>query len=319
MYALAQLAMRGRLYAALVAAAFAWAAFALIQVPGAALLLLPLMPLLMYASAAVVGLTTLRNGPTEAGLVILGGGLAMAAGLLAAQMPVRHVLEVLFAFWVPTLVAGEVLRRRQDQGVAASAIAISATVVALLVLLLSGDPVVQLEAWLAKHWDEWRDMMRQSMPDAPQARMSVTPADVARAATHLMLSSWVFGVMMSMLLARWWHARMDNPGGFGREFKEFRLPRWVAFATVALMVLSFLVDGGLRTLTGTLSQVGMLLFMVQGVAVAHGVVAIRSAHVGWLVAMYLMLLVLMPMSLYAIALTGFFDHWLDYRKRAQRV
>ena len=63
----------------------------------------------------------------------------------------------------------------------------------------------------------------------------------------------------------------------------------------------------------------MLLFMVQGVAVAHGVVAIRSAHVGWLVAMYLMLLVLMPMSLYAIALTGFFDHWMDYRKRAQRV
>jgi hypothetical protein len=74
----------------------------------------------------------------------------------------------------------------------------------------------------------------------------------------------------------------------------------------------------MRTLTGALSQVGLLLFMVQGVAVVHGIVAIRAAHRGWLAAMYLLLFILMPMSLFAIALTGFFDHWLDYRKRAQR-
>ena len=51
---------------------------------------------------------------------------------------------------------------------------------------------------------------------------------------------------------------------------------------------------------------------------SHGIVAIRAAHRGWLAAMYILLFVLMPMSLFAIALTGFFDHWLDYRKRAQR-
>ena len=162
MYALAQLAMRGRLYAALVAAAFAWAAFALIQVPGAALLLLPLMPLLMYASAAVVGLTTLRNGPTEAGLVILGGGLSMAAGLLAAQMPVRHVLETRSRFGCRPWSRAE---QTETGSGARRCYAISATVVALP----SSAAAIRSYSlkWLAKDWDEWRDMMRQSMPDAP--------------------------------------------------------------------------------------------------------------------------------------------------------
>ena len=40
-----------------------------------------------------------------------------------------------------------------------------------------------------------------------------------------------------LLIGRWWHAILDNPGGFAREFQGLRLDRRISIVTVALVLL----------------------------------------------------------------------------------
>ena len=57
---------------------------------------------------------------------------------------------------------------------------------------------------------------------------------------------------------------------------------------------------------------------IQGVATVHGLVGLRGRGRGWLVAMYLSLLLVTPAAVLALSVTGFSDAWLDYRTRFDR-
>ena len=48
------------------------------------------------------------------------------------------------------------------------------------------------------------------------------------------------GLMLTLVLARWWHAVLDNPGGFGREFRALRVGRTplVVSAAVAAQAIT---------------------------------------------------------------------------------
>ncbi|MEM7407041.1 MAG: DUF2232 domain-containing protein [Pseudomonadota bacterium] len=316
MFGLVQLAMRSRGSAVMVTSGVAGLAYAmLLSGSGAAVLLAFPVAALMYASAALVGLATLRNGPVEGGFMLLGVSVVVALGLALGAGAAMAVVGLILSAWLPTLMAALWLARTKSQG-QALAFVFGLTVVAqVLLFAIVGDPAAQMEPWFREQWDAMRDAMRQSLSGRQQT-LDVDPREVARSVAQMMMSSWALGVVLSLLLARWWHARLDNPGGFGTEFRELRLPRWLALAGIALLAGTSLVDGAMKTFLGGLSQVALLMFLFQGLAVAHGMVHQRGASRSWLIGMYILLFILMPMSLMVIALTGFIDHWLDYRRRA---
>ena len=117
------------------------------------------------------------------------------------------------------------------------------------------------------------------------------------------------------MLARSWHSRMDKPGAFGEEFRGLRLPRTLAYALPLVLIVGTVASDGLKTYAGGLAQLGLLLFAVQGVALAHALVKMRNGHSAWLAAVYIVPFVI-PMAILAIAFVGYLDHWFDYRKRA---
>ena len=315
MFALARLAMRSRWHAAVAAGALAGIAYAMFA--GTQLVMLVFIPvaLLLYASGALVGLATLRNGPFEGLMVALGATAMLALGIALTGGRWLHMLEALLSVWIPALVSCAVLVRTSSQGRALEALAILAAFGWTLAFAINGDLALTLEPWVREVWTQLEEAMRQSGSGADVRMAPVQPLELARVFVQLLMSWWVLGAVLTLMLARSWHARMDRPGAFGEEFRALRLPRTVAMALPIILLVGTVASDGLKTYAGGLAQLGLLLFAVQGVAVAHALVKLRNAHSAWLAAIYIVPFVI-PMAILAIAFAGYLDHWFDYRKRA---
>jgi len=57
------------------------------------------------------------------------------------------------------------------------------------------------------------------------------------------------------------------------------------------------------------------VFAFQGMAVIHALITARKLPRGWLIAAYVLLLLVSPESVLVVGLIGMTDAWLDYRKR----
>ena len=126
-------------------------------------------------------------------------------------------------------------------------------------------------------------------------------------------AGFVLQSMAALFLARWWQSVLYNPGGFGAEFRQLRLPR--VLAAVTLVVLAFLwllPELRLATYVATLLLAG---WGIQGVALAHGLRAQLGLNSAWLVVMYAALFFAMPYVTGFLAFAGFSDAWLDFRAR----
>ena len=268
-------------------------------------------------TAGMIGLVTLRYGPSE-GALLLASTFALGAALSTLLIQSISVVAVIGASLVlPAYLLSMVLRRTASQGTTLAATGALGALAFCAIHLFSGDPV----AW-------WREVLARilmlGLDEAP-VRAQLDPAvlqvldrliDQVALASYFSVWSMIFA-MVAVLLARWWHALLDNPGGFGREFRELRMDRRMAWLTIGLGVLA-LFDGDLGDgLISILFRLALTLYVVQGLAVAHSWVAHRKASRGWLVALYVLLVAPLPVGVLGLAIAGFSDAWLNYRERWQ--
>ena len=268
-------------------------------------------------TAGVIGLVTLRYGPSE-GALLLASTFALGAAFSTLLMQSISIVAVIGASLVlPVYLLSMVLRTTSSQGATLAATGVLGAFAFCTVHLLTGDPV----AW-------WRDVLARilmlGLDEAP-VREQLDPAifqaldrlvDQVALASYFSVWSMIFA-MVAVLLARWWHALLDNPGGFGQEFRGLRMDRRVAWLTVGLGVLA-LFDGSIGDgLLAILFRLALTLYVVQGLAVAHSWIAYRKASKGWLVAVYILLVAPLPVGVLGLAVAGFSDAWLDYRARWQ--
>lgn len=153
---------------------------------------------------------------------------------------------------------------------------------------------------------------------AGQEQLSALIHTLAPIMTGLVVAGTVLGLALTLFLARWWHALVDNPGGFGREFRALRLDRRFAPVAVLIVLVALLANALTGGLAGELALVVVVLYMLQGLAVIHAIVNMRGASVGWLVGVYLLLFLLPPQVMMLLALIGFTDMWMNLRARAGR-
>jgi len=123
----------------------------------------------------------------------------------------------------------------------------------------------------------------------------------------------VFG---ATLLGRWWQSLLDTPGSFGAEYRQLRLGRALGIATTVLFIVALLTDSAL---VASLAWVAFAALAFQGLAAAHRSKAVGRLDRGWLVAIYVLLIVLPVTSIvvFMLAIWGFADNWL--RPRTQNV
>lgn len=295
--------LRGRLQAISVAAACA--------------VLSLLLPPLGYVSGAVVGLATLRHGVQEGALVVAGSGLLSGALVLLVTGSLYPVIIILALTWVPVWILAAVLRATANQGAALAAAGLLAAASVGVVHLLIADPA----AW-------WKQLLERFIGDALQQSPALGAAGseqfidiidrVAPLMTGLFFATTLVGSMLVLFLARWWHALVDNPGGFGREFRSLALDRRMAPVALLVVLVAVVANRATDGLAAEFLWIIIVMYLFQGLAVVHSIVASRGASVGWLVALYLLLIVLPPQMVLPLAITGFTDVWMDLRGRVRR-
>ncbi|TCO76981.1 hypothetical protein EV699_12722 [Plasticicumulans lactativorans] len=299
MRALANWVMAGRSQAALVIAC--------------AMFLALLLPPLMFVSGAALALVALRRGGGEGGLVLgfaAAGSLAIAWLLFGSPGP---VLTVLPGFWLPVLLLAVVLRASVSLAVATLVAVLLGWVAVLGFHLLVDDTA----AW-------WLQVLnasiRQALGEAGMDSDGMVAVDeilqfLAPLMTGIVAANGALSALLALLLGRGWQALLYNPGGLRREFHALRLGRWPAVVMMALLATVALAHS---PFAGNLAIVAGAAYVLQGLAVVHGLVGLRGMSRVWLVALYLALLLALPqvgLGLIALALV---DAWADLRARVRR-
>jgi len=293
---LVTLVMKGRVQAIVATVVFAMAA--LVVTPMA------------VVSAAIVVLATLRNGAREGLLVALSGMLAIAGlGGLMFQMPLALALLGLM-LWMPAWGLAVVLGNSASLARALETAAFGGLVVVGLQYLLLQDPAV--------FWGETLQQHLQFDPAAiPEDQQRELFAAIAGWMPGGIAASWMVSMSLALMLGRWGQALLDRPGAFGAEFRELRFSRTWLLLLPVLLGLSFVAYGGEPSLAGQFYLVGMTLFLLQGISVAHALVNNLGAQAGWLFGLYFLLLVGAPHSVTAVAAAGYADGWLNFRAKVR--
>jgi hypothetical protein len=285
------------------------ATFALLLAP------LSLMLGLHCVSGALVGLATLRQDAREAGIVLLGATAATSAIMSVVAHSPQPALMLALMLWAPVWAMCVAVRAQVPMGVALGATGGAVILTVLAFRVSVGDP----GAWWMDAWTAMLDARRAQgqLPDDIALQFLTVAKAWAPVTTGIVASGFMMLVALTLFAARWAHGAVDNPGGFGREFKDLSMPGLLSWATLALGVIVIVAPEGARDAATELVMVTVVLHTIHGLAIVHCIVAKMRAARGWLVFLYVMLL-LMPLSSFvalALAVLGFSDRWGRYRER----
>lgn len=281
-----------------------WRAVAIAVVSAVVALLLP--PL-AYVGAAVIGLVTLRLGFREGIGVIAFGALALtAAGVLLGGVALPLVSGALL-LWVPVWLLAMVLRLSGSLARVLWASALFGALLVLLAYVWLGDP--------ATWWAPRIERILEPLFTARGLNAGDYLPELARWMTALSGAALVLGVLLSLLWARAWQARLYNPGGFGAEFRALRLGRPFALVSLAVVAVAQLPVAGLASIAADVAFTLVVIYLLQGLALTHAAVHLTKARRGWLVVLYGLLLFAAPQLIMLLALLGWLDTWIDLRAR----
>ena len=269
-----------------------------------------LMPPFSFVGGAVIGLATLRYGAGEGFAVLAGSAAVFAAATWVLSGSMTPAVVFLVVTGLPALALCALLRATSSQGLVLVAATLASGAAILLLYLAVPDPAQwwldRFEAFLTTR--AGGDDPRTFEQLAEFIRVVVTGLPIA-----VMVTS-----MSVVFLARWAHARLDNPGGFGREFRDLRVGRRFATAATVVAVLVLFVAPREAGVGHDLLMLAVAACAIQGIALVHGLVALRGGSRGWLVAMYASLLLVTPVAVLVLSAAGFSDAWIDYRTRFDR-
>jgi hypothetical protein len=273
-----------------------------------------ILPPLSLISGAVVALITLRKGP-QAGAVVMLASTAFVAAMAWVSLGNGLVgLVFLGVIWLPLWVLGWVLRETRSLGFTTMVAGLLGVLGILIAYWWIGD----ISSW----WEGvlktiFKPVMETGGPLEPEA-LKRAIVNLSRIMTGVAASGLVLNTLLCLYLARGWQAQLFNPGGFRSEFHALRLGYAAAITGVVLVGLSALPLAGLSHLAAEMMIVVLSLFILQGLAVVHAIVAIKKMHIAWLIGLYVVVMFILPQLMVAIALLGLMDTWLDFRRRVER-
>lgn len=278
MQALAQWVMRGPLQAGLAAVI----AFAL--------------PFLFWLGAAVVALVTLRLGPRPGLSIAFWAVLPAAAWLFVGQDP-APLSVLLISLVMAVVLQATVSWERMLLGGALASLVIGELIPRLLPELTAQLVEVGVSLYQQMNPEMAAELGEELEPMVRLMMIGTTGA------LHFLMA------IVATLLGRGWQARLFNPGGFQREFHDFRLSGPVTL----VMVMAFAPMLGANPALAAL-VFGMPL-VLAGLALVHGLVGRRNMGRFWLVVLYASVLVLGPSLLLMLMFVAILDSWLDFRAR----
>ena len=282
MKALAEFILRGRLQALIVA------------------LIGSFFPLI---STSAVALVSLCKGVKEGTLLFLWVSLALV--LLQQSGSENPLLTAVSIVSLGIMVlAAEVHRVMASWQWTLLVIVLVAVISAQGFALLMGSSVTSLVATA-------QDLLNAVKNQGQDAQLSIALSESML--LGLVATILAIGSMMSLMLARWWQAGVQNPGGFQKEFHGFSID-----AKIAVILIVILVVGQFFSQSAQIwVDIAALPLIIAGIALVHFAVKLFGQGRQWLAFLYVgMIMVGKPVTLLLVVL-GLTDSLIDLRSRLE--
>lgn len=225
-----------------------------------------IIPMMFWLGAAVLGLIVLRKGVKD-GIPVLAWG-----GLPALVLWVIQSDATAFMVLIDTFVLAYVLREK----VSWAWVMLGASLLAVLSSLI--QPLL-----MADLLDMVADLIQQILTNNEEGITIPTKEEIIQQAVIAMSVVQAYIAVAALFLARRWQARLYNPGGLKKEFHELRLPLSVALILGAMVLVGESLGGGFEVL----SRAAVPALVIPGLALVHGILALKKIGMVGLVVFYL--------------------------------
>ncbi|MYK05020.1 MAG: hypothetical protein F4030_08565 [Gammaproteobacteria bacterium] len=256
-----------------------------------AIVLLGLPPLVNLLTPALVAMVGMRKGMTAGSAMLLWALLPTGFWLLLGD-----AFPLLLLFGVFVLAA--VLRATESwQNV-----------------LLAGIGVGAMFEFYLRAQPAMLDLLFEQLELYVRANnLEDVQLDEVREVMTTLLAAFYMALSVALLmLGRSMQAMLYNQGGFQEEFHALRIGQTTTLVLVGMILLVNIVEGLPEAWIFYLAAP----FAFAGLALAHALVARKSASVFWLVAMYMLLI--FPTMMYLLILVAIVDSWYDFRARVPK-
>ena len=254
------------------------------------------IPLFFWLGAAILALVILRYGWQQAAQVVL---WALLPGITWLAM--GDPTPLLTALGTSALAV--VLRAtiRLDWTVMVSAV--SGIVVYFLLPLLLPEVLPQVK-------DSSEQLIAEALKEQPELLTQLQPL-VAPMISGVLAALHALVFMLCLLLGRYWQSSLFNPGGFGQEFRQLRMP--LAYSLPAIVVS--LAAGELEPVLAGVTPVLSVPLVIAGLALFHGLAKQTQTSPGWLAMVYIALIVFGPYMYTLLIFVATLDSLVDIRSR----
>lgn len=276
-----------------------------------ALVSLLISPLVYLISGPVLGLITLRKGPAAGFQTWVGAFLLLQLFAWLAGLPAELGLMYALTVWLPVWAAATVLRLTGRQGLLLLALVAAAVLFIVAVYLTVGDA--------AAFWRQGLDLMlEKALPPAYIAEYKAALRPVMPLLNALLAAALLLNIFGGVLLARWWQARLFNPGAFQREFHALQLPVRVLPLSALVFILLLIPAEPWQAMFRDIMALLLFMYLLKGIAAVHRGVSALKRPSFWLGSMYC-LLVLVPQTGLLLACVGMIDTYRFWRRRKTGV
>ena len=188
---------------------------------------------------------------------------------------------------------------------------------AVVLLVFASDYVAQLLVYAEQGLDVFKEQLALASANggnkdvAEQLLAQMPPLTAAHLVGNLAFMQMLL-TLMSLLTARWWQAKLYNPGGFQQEFYQLRLSRANILVLVAGLVLFSIIEGYHQW-----TWLFAIPIIIVGIALVHALVALKQLSRPWLIGFYLLFVTFAPIvPLLMMAVIA--DSALDFRSRISK-
>ncbi|PHS31631.1 MAG: DUF2232 domain-containing protein [Methylophaga sp.] len=296
---IAVFSMQGILYAAGIIALFSLAALVL--------------PPFNYIASGIIALYTLRMGPKDGIKVIAFSTVILSVITMLFSDKTFISAVFLLSSWLPVLVTSLVLGYTRSLATSLLAAGGMGILFVAGIYLFLPEPALWWQALMTPFWDAVSQQAGWTLdPKETQEMVAVLSAMM----TGLVAASLTINIVLGLLIGRALQAKLYNPGGFAGEFHQLSLGKPIAVLATGLMVITILPLGTELTLLRECLPVVLTVFALQGLSVVHAIVKNQQKSTFWLVAIYALLIMILPQMVVILAVIGILEQWFNFRYRS---
>jgi len=276
------------------------------------------LPMAAWLPAGVIVLALLAGGPVLAVAAALGAVLTLfwVFGTVFGLAPVP-ALVLAVAILLPSCLAASLLAGTRSLSFVFQAATLGAGVLLLMVHAVLNDPLGALAPLIAK----MEPQLRQMAEAMSESGMKISAQELGEVTARIAWPTLAWMVLLHAMLAQfaglWAFGKLREPGLFGREFRQLRLGRvvaWIAVAAAAISLGAQFAFDRILLPANDLIFVLAAAFLLQALAVVHGLRELQVISLLPVILAYLAVL-LVPQVLVGI---GFADTWVRFRERFGR-